>query len=86
MHTRTRVAGAHASANLYSLLQTCRVTGIDGYQYLRALFARLPQACTVDDYVALNRDYVPRGARLRTASRPELDHDAATAAQRLPAP
>ncbi|WP_119153613.1 IS66 family transposase [Caldimonas tepidiphila] len=47
------VVGAQASANLYSLLQTCRVNGIDGYQYLRALFARLPQARTVDDYVAL---------------------------------
>lgn len=35
---------------------------------------------------ALPPDYVPRGARSRTASRPELDHDAAIAAQRLPAP
>jgi hypothetical protein len=26
------VAGAHASANLYSLLQTCLSNGIDGYQ------------------------------------------------------
>ncbi|WP_119157860.1 IS701 family transposase [Caldimonas tepidiphila] len=35
---------------------------------------------------ALPRDYVPRGARSRAASYPEFDHDAATAAQRLPAP
>ncbi len=47
------VAGANASANLYSLLQTCRVNGIDGYRYLRALFRALPQAKTVDDYAAL---------------------------------
>ena len=47
------VAGAHASANLYSLLQTCRVNGIDGYRYLRALFIALPQAKTVDDFAAL---------------------------------
>jgi transposase len=47
------VAGAHASANLYSLLQTCRVNGIDGYRYLRALFLALPLARTVDDYAAL---------------------------------
>lgn len=47
------VAGANASANLYSLLQTCRVNGIDGYRYLRALFQALPQAKTVDDYAAL---------------------------------
>ena len=25
------VAGAHASANLYSLLQTCAVNGVDGF-------------------------------------------------------
>ena len=47
------VAGANASANLYSLLQTCRVNGIDGYRYLRALFMALPRARTVDDYATL---------------------------------
>ena len=47
------VAGANASANLYSLLQTCRVNGIDGYRYLRALFMALPRAKTVDDYATL---------------------------------
>jgi len=47
------VAGAHASANLYSLLQTCVVNGIDGYRYLRALLVALPKAKTVDDYAAL---------------------------------
>jgi transposase len=47
------VAGANASANLYSLLQTCRVNGVDGYRYLRALFLALPKAQTADDYAAL---------------------------------
>ena len=47
------VAGAQASANLYSLLQTCRVNGIDGYQYLRALLIALPKAASADDYAAL---------------------------------
>lgn len=47
------VQGANASANLYSLLQTCGVNGIDGYRYLRALFAALPNAQTADDYAAL---------------------------------
>jgi len=47
------VAGADASANLYSLLQTCKVNGIDGYRYLRALFIALPNAGTVEDYAAL---------------------------------
>jgi len=47
------VAGANASANLYSLLQTCKVNSINGYDYLQALFARLPHAQTADDYEAL---------------------------------
>lgn len=47
------VAGANASANLYSLLQTCPVNGIDGYRYLAALLVALPKAKTVDDYEAL---------------------------------
>ena len=47
------VAGANASANLYSLLQTCKVNGIDGYRYLLALFVALPHAQTADDYEAL---------------------------------
>jgi hypothetical protein len=47
------VAGANASANLYSLLQTCAVNGVDGYKYLRALLVQLPNAQTADDYEAL---------------------------------
>ena len=47
------VAGANASANLYSLLQTCKANGIDPYRYLRALFVALPNARTADDYEAL---------------------------------
>jgi transposase len=47
------VAGANASANLYSLLQTCVVNGIDGYRYLRALLIALPKAASVQDYEAL---------------------------------
>jgi transposase len=47
------VAGANASANLYSLLQTCLFNGIDGYRYLKALLTALPAARTVDDFEAL---------------------------------
>ena len=47
------VAGANASANLYSLVQTCKANGIDSYRYLSALFIALPKATTVDDYEAL---------------------------------
>ena len=47
------VAGANSSASLYSLLETCKVNGVDGYQYLRLLLVALPRARTVDDYKAL---------------------------------
>jgi transposase len=47
------VAGANASANLYSLLQTCLANEIDGYRYLRALLVELPKARTVEDFEAL---------------------------------
>lgn len=47
------VAGANASGNLYSLLQTCAANGIDGYWYLRTLLTALPKAQTADDYEAL---------------------------------
>jgi len=47
------VAGANASANLYSLLQTCLANRIDGYRYLRTLLVELPKAKTADDFEAL---------------------------------
>jgi transposase len=47
------VAGAHASANLYSLVESAKANGIEPYQYLVRLFAELPKATTADDYAAL---------------------------------
>jgi transposase len=47
------VAGAHASANLFSLIETCKANGIDAYRYLTWLFERLPLAKTADEYEAL---------------------------------
>ncbi len=47
------VAGAKASANLYSLIETAKANNVEPYDYLRKLFARLPAAKTVDDYEAL---------------------------------
>lgn len=47
------VGGAHASANLYSLIETCKANAVDAYQYLVALFRALPLAATADDYEAL---------------------------------
>jgi transposase len=47
------VAGAYASANLYSLVETCKANGIDPYAYLVSLFSKLPAAQTADDFEAL---------------------------------
>lgn len=49
----TTVAGANTSANLYSLVETCKANGVDPYQYLAWLFKKLLQASTADDYAAL---------------------------------
>jgi transposase len=47
------VAGANASANLYSLIETCKANHIDPYAYLVSLFRKLPQVITADDFEAL---------------------------------
>jgi len=46
-------AGARASANLYSLIETAKGHGIEPYAYLRHIFKELPLAETVDDIDAL---------------------------------
>jgi hypothetical protein len=46
-------AGAHASAKLYSLLETAKANGHEPYRYLRHLFTRLPAATSVHDIDAL---------------------------------
>ena len=45
--------GAHASATLYSLIQTAKANGIEPYRYLRYLFTKLPLAKSPADYLAL---------------------------------
>ncbi len=47
------VAGARASANLYSLIETCKANRIDPYTYLVDLFRELPTAKTAEDFEAL---------------------------------
>jgi len=46
-------AGAQASANLYSLVMTCRANEIEPYAYLNYLFEQLPAASTVEQVEAL---------------------------------
>ncbi|CVE37447.1 Transposase and inactivated derivatives [Serratia marcescens] len=46
-------AGAHASAVLYSLLETAKANGREPYAWLRFVVERLPLATTVDEIEAL---------------------------------
>ena len=47
------VNGAKASANLYSLVETCKANGVEPHAYLSMLFQRLPTLTTVEHFEAL---------------------------------
>ncbi len=46
-------AGARASANLYSLIETAKTNGLNPYHYLLRIFTDLPNAQTLEDVEAL---------------------------------
>jgi len=43
------VRGAQASANLYSVIETAKVNGIEPYAYLRHIFTELPKASRLEE-------------------------------------
>jgi transposase len=45
--------GAHASAAIYSLIETVRANGLEPYHYLRHVLKELPKAQSVEDYERL---------------------------------
>ena len=45
--------GAKASANLYSLIETAKLNGLEPYHYLRLLFRELPAARTPEQIETL---------------------------------
>ena len=45
--------GAHASATMFSLIETAKANGIEPYQYLRYVFEKLPAAENVEGLRAL---------------------------------
>ena len=47
------VAGANATANLYSLIETARANKIEPYRYLRKVFTELPKATRLEEIEAL---------------------------------
>jgi transposase len=57
----TSVGGAMASANLYSLVMTCRANDINPYYYFRHLFTELPLHSPADDL----SDLMPWNVHLR---------------------
>lgn len=46
-------AGAHASAKLYSIIETAKAAELEPFAYLRLIFEKLPQARTLADVEAL---------------------------------
>ena len=52
--------GAHASATLFSLIETAKATGLEPYRYLRYVFTRLPFVRTASDYRALTPHHLDR--------------------------
>ena len=46
-------AGAKASANLYSLIETAKANGLEPHAYLKKVFTDLPNARTVEEVEAL---------------------------------
>ena len=50
------VAGAKASANLYSLIESAKLSGLNPYLYLKHVLTALPQANTLEDIEAVLPD------------------------------
>jgi len=46
-------AGAKASANLYSLIETAKANDLEPYAYLKQVYTLLPQAHSLQDIEAL---------------------------------
>lgn len=46
-------AGAYASANLYSLIETAKANNLEPYPYLKEIFTLLPQVQSLKDIDAL---------------------------------
>ena len=49
----TSVKGVKASANLYSLIESAKINGLEPYAYLRYVFTELPKAGTVEAIEAM---------------------------------
>ena len=52
--------GAHASATLFSLIETAKANELEPYRYLKYVFTKLPTATTQGDYRSLTPQYLDR--------------------------
>ena len=43
------VAGANASANLYSLVESAKINGLEPYEYIKKVMTELPAATCLED-------------------------------------
>jgi transposase len=59
-------AGAHASAALYSLVESAKVNGLEPYQYLRHVFKALPKAQSLAEITALLPFNIDRSSLLES--------------------
>ena len=59
------VAGAEASANLYSLVETAKANGIEPWAYLCFVFERIAAAQRIEDFEVLLPDRIDRAALSR---------------------
>lgn len=50
--------GAHASAAIYSMVESAKANGLEPYKYLRFLFEKLPYAESTEDFRALLPDRI----------------------------
>ena len=61
-------AGAHAAARLYSLVESAKANGLNVYDYMKRVFALLPQATTLADVEVLLPWNVARSATQSVAA------------------
>ena len=61
------VAGADASAIIYSLMLTCRACGVEPFMYLRHVLTELPQRAAEDDITDLLPFHFARQLQANTA-------------------
>jgi transposase len=62
----TSTEGAHASARMYSLVESAKANEVDPYDYLRLIFKELPKSKSVEDYEKLLPHKVRDHFKLKT--------------------